>query len=566
MSAIKTIAIMVAADEQYADQLLLTLKSIREHCALETAVDLFVLSSDLSHATKSAVNRLMTLPHHVSFIAINPRRIKNFPGNNHFDQTAYYRILAPQILLARHIERVLYLDLDTLIRTDLTPLYDSDLEGNIIGAVIDPGKALTLKRLGVPQSQANNIYFNAGVLIIDTMLWETHHISQKILAMLVPYPGRRVNDIQDALNVVLAGRTKLLAPKWNVQNAILFKTYEPINNEYSQLFKQAITAPKIIHFTTEKKPWEVFLEHPYMSEYQVYLSQLPADKRDQINIVSAANSNFVEPLAILYASILNNNDDNRHYAFFVLSDQLTARDQATLRQITESFNAELTFIEVDEAPLAAAIQDDQVLKTAYYRLLIPNLLPEIERVLYLDCDTLCLENLARLWDVELGNIPVAAVEDAGFHNRLAQMAIDYKSIRYFNAGVLLMNLTIWRQQKITEQILTFIKEYPQKLRFHDQDALNAILHDRWIHLHPKWNVQTSILMDFIVAPTERINRQFLSAQKEPGLIHFCGSEKPWDKSSTHPYTPQYRFYKSRFLENNNPVPFRANTTFDEYHS
>ena len=90
------------------------------------------------------------LPHHVSFIAINPRRIKNFPGNNHFDQTAYYRILAPQILLARHIERVLYLDLDTLIRTDLTPLYDSDLEGNIIGAVIDPGKALTLKRLGVP--------------------------------------------------------------------------------------------------------------------------------------------------------------------------------------------------------------------------------------------------------------------------------------------------------------------------------------------------------------------------------------------------------------------------------
>ena len=174
--------------------------------------------------------------------------------------------------------------------------------------------------------------------------------------MLVPYPGRRVNDIQDALNVVLAGRTKLLAPKWNVQNAILFKTYEPINNEYNQLFKQAITAPKIIHFTTEKNPWEVFLEHPYMSEYQVYLSQLPADKRDQINIVSAANSNFVEPLAILYASILNNNDDNRHYAFFVLSDQLTARDQATLRQITESFNAELTFIEVDETPLTASFK------------------------------------------------------------------------------------------------------------------------------------------------------------------------------------------------------------------
>ncbi|WP_241807328.1 glycosyltransferase family 8 protein [Latilactobacillus sakei] len=565
MMTINTIAIMVAADEQYADQLLLTLKSIREHCPLETAVDLFVLSSHLSPTTKSAVARLLALPHHVSFIAINPRRIKNFPGNNHFDQTAYYRILAPQILLAKHIERVLYLDLDTLIRTDLTPLYNSDLENNIIGAVIDPGKALTLKRLGVPQSQANNIYFNAGVLLIDTVLWERHHISQKILAMMVPYPGRRVNDIQDTLNVVLAGRAKLLAPQWNVQNTILFKTYEPINNEYRQLFKQVIKAPKIIHFTTEKKPWEVFLNHPYMPEYQTYLAQLPADKRDQINIVSAANSNFVEPLAILYASILNNNDDNRHYAFYVLSDQLTARDQATLRQITARFNAELTFIEVDETPLTTVIQNQQILKTAYYRLLIPNLLPEIERVLYLDCDTLCLANLARLWDIELGNTPLAAVEDASFQNRLAQMSISYKSIRYFNAGVLLMNLAVWRQQKLTEQILAFIKEHPQKLKFHAQDALNAILHDRWIHLHPKWNVQSNILMDFIIAPTERINRQFMSAQKDPGLIHFCGSEKPWDKSSTHPYTPQYRFYKSRFLENNGPVPFKPNTGFGEHH-
>ncbi|MFW1763808.1 hypothetical protein ACG9X4_20495, partial [Acinetobacter calcoaceticus] len=90
-----------------------------------------------------------------------------------------------------------------------------------------------------------------------------------------------------------------------------------------------------------------------------------------INIVSAVNAAFIEPLAILYASILNHNDTQRRYSFYVLEDHLTEADKIPLKQVVAAFNADLTFLKVDEALLANIVESDRILKSAYYRILIP---------------------------------------------------------------------------------------------------------------------------------------------------------------------------------------------------
>lgn len=548
MIIINTINLMFAADENYADQLLIAIKSVLTHISPQTTINFFILDNELAPQTKCAVQKLVRNPHQVEYLTLNKQLFENCPESNHINKTAYYRIMAPLLLLRKHVERVLYLDVDILVQTDLTPLYNTSLGTNIVGAVIDPGQALTLRRLGVTPPQSNNIYFNSGVLLIDTVRWVNASITERTFHFINHHPALLKFHDQDALNATLVGKVQMLHPKWNVQNTLILKKHSPINTEYARLFDEAIAKPAIVHFTTHEKPWNTLTEHPYLKQYQAALKKLQAQQTETINIVSAVNSGFIETLAILYASILNHNDTFRHYAFYVLEDHLTARDRAVLQQVVGRFNADLTFVEIDESLLANTVESDRILKTAYYRILIPDVLPQLNRALYIDCDALCVTNLARLWDINLGDAYLAAVEDAGFHGRLEKMDIDYQSPRYFNSGVMLLNLKKWRHHNIVGRVLDFINHHPEKLRFHDQDALNAILHDQWIHLHPMWNAQTNILMNAITPPTEQLKKQFLEAQKEPALVHFCGHEKPWHASSTHPFTPQYRYYRQRFLK------------------
>lgn len=181
---IKTVNVMFAADNNYADQLLIAIKSILAHIPAETTVHFLILDNELTPQTKCLVRQITKQSHQVDFIKINQQLLKNCPESNHINKTAYYRILAPQILLRKGISRVLYLDVDILVQTDITPLYESHLGTNIVGAIIDPGQALALPRLGVSPEKSGNIYFNSGVMLIDTFRWEENQISELTLRFI----------------------------------------------------------------------------------------------------------------------------------------------------------------------------------------------------------------------------------------------------------------------------------------------------------------------------------------------------------------------------------------------
>ena len=138
MVIINAINIMFAADENYGDQLLIAIKSVLTHISPKTTINFFILDNELTPQTKHAVSKRVPRPNQVEFIALNKQLFENCPESNHINKTAYYRILAPTLLLREKIERVLYLDVDILVQTDLTPLYNTPLGTNIVGAVIDP--------------------------------------------------------------------------------------------------------------------------------------------------------------------------------------------------------------------------------------------------------------------------------------------------------------------------------------------------------------------------------------------------------------------------------------------
>jgi lipopolysaccharide biosynthesis glycosyltransferase len=267
-----------------------------------------------------------------------------------------------------------------------------------------------------------------------------------------------------------------------------------------------------------------------------------------MHIVSSADDNYAQHLAVMFVSLLKNMDTTRTVKLYVIHSEMKEHNKQLLYDTTFSYGVPIEFLEMNKHTFHHAYMskhiNNHVTKTAYYRICIPELItdPKVKKAIYIDCDALVLDDISKLWDTDFSPHLCAAVEDAGQHRRLENMGISDTS-KYFNSGVLFIHFDQWRKQQITEKILNFTKTFPkEKLMFHDQDALNAILHDKWHKLHPRWNAQTHIIMKEKTPETLAEKNLYAETRLNPSIIHFCGPEKPWHTQSKHPYTKQYFDY------------------------
>jgi lipopolysaccharide biosynthesis glycosyltransferase len=176
----------------------------------------------------------------------------------------------------------------------------------------------------------------------------------------------------------------------------------------------------------------------------------------------------------------------------------------------------------------------------YYRLLAPLVLPSnINKILYLDTDIVVRRSLRDLWDTGLANYALAAVEDAkwdatkGFSDLFSVELTP--GTKYFNSGVLLINLEYWRLHGVMERVIAFLKNPPKQLKYWDQDALNAVLTREWTSLPSVWNAQHQQVPG-------------VSPVVDAAIVHYCGDVKPWYWSWSevkHPYKYEYHRYRSK---------------------
>src|SRR5699024_8863395 len=140
---------------------------------------------------------------------------------------------------------------------------------------------------------------------------------------------------------------------------------------------------------------------------------------------------------------------------------------------------------------------------------LPDLLADkdYEKVLYIDCDVLVLDDVSKLYDTDIGEKVIGAIIDPGQALVLGRLGVETEDY-YFNSGLMLINLANWRKANITEKTLAFLEEEEDKIIYHDQDALNAIVYEKWFPLHPKWNLQTSLLFERHQPPTEHYKKWY----------------------------------------------------------
>lgn len=186
--------------------------------------------------------------------------------------STYYRCFIDTIL-PRDIDRIIYLDSDMVVTSSVRELWDTDLEGNAIGAVEDmwAERDDNFERLGYEKSYS---YVNAGVLLVDLDYLRKFDFTTKVADYLAHNAEKLTFYDQDIINALLYDKKKMLSFKWNLQHRFLYKTREIRQEVWPELDK-VLTKPSIVHYTGDKKPWLFGSEHPYTNLYFHYLAMTP---------------------------------------------------------------------------------------------------------------------------------------------------------------------------------------------------------------------------------------------------------------------------------------------------
>lgn len=259
-------------------------------------------------------------------------------------------------------------------------------------------------------------------------------------------------------------------------------------------------------------------------------------------IAFSSNEKGVMPLSVAIYSLLSSAQESTIYNIIVCSEGISQASRRSIEQLVKrrSERHSVCFLDMenvlDAHPYLATICRYWPI-SIWSRIFLPELLPHLERILYLDIDMLVCDDCSSLFSVDMHGAAIGAVYESmadkdGNHNKKLGIPDLYQG--YFNTGTLLINAPEFRRQCLTKKILRFAHEHAEELSYPDQDAMNAVLYDKVFRLHPRWNwndIATRRVLGHGVHSAALIRgaslKEVVGASVFPGIIHYCGSGKPW---------------------------------------
>ena len=259
-----------------------------------------------------------------------------------------------------------------------------------------------------------------------------------------------------------------------------------------------------------------------------------------MNIALCTDDNYANYCAVCITSILENNKDADCH-IYVMTSGLTAENTAKFSFLNDYYHQKLEVKVTDVSVFSHLQSTNHLSQSMYYRFLLPDIV-EGDEVLYLDCDIIVRHSLKELFETNLTDLACCVVEDQNGDDLRLHNPINMFS-RYFNSGMLLMNLKYWREHNIAKKLIDYIANFNGQLMCPDQDALNAVLEGKVAFLDYKYNFQQGFYgnLDWLQANKWPAVRE---SQKDPIILHYTGREKPWHKDCKHPLVGEFDYYSS----------------------
>ena len=257
----------------------------------------------------------------------------------------------------------------------------------------------------------------------------------------------------------------------------------------------------------------------------------------EVNIVLITDSRYVPPTVVSMSSAIKNKCANSTYNFYIITENITPQDEQMLLRLkkiaSDTVNIKLIPQKEPDLPYEN-MQRFLQYKVGMHKIYLPEILKDIDKIIYMDGDTLVLKDLRHLFEMDVSDVYAAVAKDGiyyRFPKEMAEMGLDKRGF-YFNSGVMLYNLAMQRQDNITEKLVEYIKTHEDF--FGDQDVLNMVFGNKLKLMSYRYNCISTFFeedsLDFLSEYFgEPLPEKTFNIYENATILHYAG-DKPWQEN------------------------------------
>lgn len=278
-----------------------------------------------------------------------------------------------------------------------------------------------------------------------------------------------------------------------------------------------------------------------------------------MNVVYSSSDSYCEICGISILSLLENNKNVEDITVYLIDNHISDLNKQKLIDMVSKYGRKLIFVNPPniEELAKTKINVGRWNISTFYRLFLPTILDEsVDKVLFIDCDTIVLQDLSSLWNMDLEDKWLYGVDDCRSVEYRHNIGLQDDD-NYINNGVLLIDIDAWKKNNVEDMFIKFIHDYEGDITYVDQGVQNGVLSKmkRSGILHTKYNVLT-IFFDFNYKNLIKLRRpphpvseeEYNEATTTPAIVHFqsCfkSGKRPWVKGCKHPFVKDYLAYKA----------------------
>ena len=254
----------------------------------------------------------------------------------------------------------------------------------------------------------------------------------------------------------------------------------------------------------------------------------------QINIGFGINDEFCQHCACTMASILTNSDKNDDYKFFIVFDKLSEINKSKLTSLRKIRPFDIEFLHIEPSEYQDFARFSSMPASSFFRIKLFKL-EEIDKILYIDSDTIVRKDLKEIYKINLSENYLAGAKDI-LHETLKKQYNLSKNSIYINAGVLLINTKKTREVDMLQKVSEFLALFKDS-QYSDQDIINYSFQEKITEFDISYN--------FCFPYNCEYNKEYYySIASDPSIIHFITNNKPWNPGSTcHKKSEYFKYLK-----------------------
>lgn len=317
----------------------------------------------------------------------------------------------------------------------------------------------------------------------------------------------------------------------------------------------------------------------------------PAYNHNNIPVIFSSDNNYALYLAVVIQSLIKNSSKRFNYDIIILEKNLSEINKDKIKSLAICENISIRFVNISNIIKNHIFHVNTYFsEETYYRLFIPQVFKNFSKVIYMDCDIIILDDIAKLYQLNLEDKLLAAtynvstyiqtkynrnVKNLPWRTYLMETLNMRVPENYFQAGILVLNVDKMKKNNFQEKAIKMAESFTPVLV--DQDVMNSLCEDDVLFFSQKWNFHNCFSLQYDNLKTlselpQWLVDDYLNAKRSAFIIHYAGKEKPWSCPQLEysyfwwQYARQTPFYEEIIYQNMAVKPLKEHVNIDSVFS